>query len=193
MAGRGWHRRLARQYPAYTRASRWRRARPDAVKNRLSWHRCGQVHVTRGPVRQVAPLCPGRQGLRCAARCARPCRAALDCRAPLRWVATKGCAGRATLPGAGPFAIMGRGALLARTSAGRASLPPAVLVTRTGRTWTHPPGSARVGGRVGHLPMASRVRAGSSNVLTVQKPCSSTPSDSHRVHIDAGRPQKVEL
>ena len=42
-----------------------------------------------------APL--ARQGRRCAARFARPCRAALDRRALLRSMAGKGCAGRATL------------------------------------------------------------------------------------------------
>ena len=47
---------------------------------------------------------PGRRGRRCAARCARPCRAILDCPAQLRWLAMNVTQGRrapdANLPSA---------------------------------------------------------------------------------------------
>ena len=69
-------------------------------------HRC-RVPSVRAPgqdfhLRSQHPY-SAHQRRRCAARCARPCRAVLDCRAPLRWIAGKGCAGAQPWRGAGVF------------------------------------------------------------------------------------------
>jgi len=74
-----------------------------ARNNRLSRHRCGQRHATCSSVRWVAPLHPAVKSAAARLAALGPVGPPLDRRAPLHWGATKGCAGRATLPGAGFF------------------------------------------------------------------------------------------
>ena len=90
-------------------------------------HRC-RVPSVRAPgqdfhLRSQHPY-SAHQGRRCATRCARPCRTALDRRAPLRSMAGKGCAGRATLHRSRAFprwAALCRRRLRARRFAGAES------------------------------------------------------------------------
>ena len=113
------------------------------------------------------------QGRRCAARFAQPCRAALDRRAPLRSMAGKGCAGRATLHRSRAFprwAALCRRSLSARRLAGGES--PARRPQRfdpRGRFARSRRGAAPRS--VAASPASTCVQV-PSDPFTVQRPCS---------------------
>ena len=155
---------------------------------RLSRHRCGQLCGTRGSIRPGSSAPPNRQGRRFAARCARPCRAALDRRAPLRWVAMNGCAGRATLRGAGFFLQSEHCGPPARPQCWRASQLPSALGQMVPRTKR--PGALGPTKRRADALYDGRARAGTSptSAFTLQNPCSEHQSPLPTNHIHAGRP-----